>query len=137
MRGQELPDSLCFGLQALKARLRPRFVLRRFLSLVPGPVGAEHRRHCLLHALCLVGEFSVGAAVALSALLGSFTPSMANICRPISPCRSQISSTCVKIAETSSTSSRTNFAIVVNCGELSPEIAMNSTFSRHSRSIDG
>ena len=71
----------------------------------------------------------------LSALLGSFTPSIANICRPIKPWRSQIRSTWVKIVEASSPSSLTNFASVVNCGALSPEIAMNSTFSRHSRSI--
>ena len=37
----------------------------------------------------------------LSALLGSFTPSMANICRPIKPWRSQVRSTRVKIADAS------------------------------------
>lgn len=71
----------------------------------------------------------------LSALLGSFTPSIANICRPISPSRSQASRTWVKIGDTSSPSSLTNAAIVVKRGALSPEIAMNSTFSRHRRSI--
>ena len=34
------------------------------------------------------------------------------------------------------TSSPTNLAIVVNCGALSRKIAMNSTFSRHRRSIE-
>lgn len=71
----------------------------------------------------------------LSALPGSFTPSIANICRPMRPCRSQVGSTRVKIAEASSPSSRTNVAMVENYGALSPEIAMNSTFSRHRRSI--
>jgi hypothetical protein len=36
----------------------------------------------------------------LAALLGNFAPSISNICRPISPCRSQMSGTCVKIVRT-------------------------------------
>lgn len=71
----------------------------------------------------------------LSALLGSLTPSIGNICRPINPSRSQVSRTWVKIAAASSPSSRTKAAMVVKRGALSPEIAMNSTHSRHSRSI--
>ena len=50
------------------------------------------------------------------ALLGSFTPSIANISRPIKPSASQIATTAAKTRAMSSPSVLTNCAIVVKCG---------------------
>jgi hypothetical protein len=71
----------------------------------------------------------------LLALLGSFTPSTANISFPINPASSHTSKTSRKIVVISRSSVAMKCAIVVKCGWLSAEIAMNSTFSRHNRSI--
>ena len=135
MRGEELPDALRLGLEPLQ----PGAVLRLVLC---GSFSSSRARWAFIivatAASILWASCRSSAYVPLrrlSALLGSFTPSIANICRPINPSRSQASSTCVKIGDTSSPSSLTKAAMVVNRGALSPEIAMNSTFSRHRRSI--
>ena len=66
---------------------------------------------------------------------GSFTPSIANISRPISPASSQISSTSRYTDTISASRLAMNPAIVVKCGVVSADSAMNTTFSRHSRAI--
>ena len=69
------------------------------------------------------------------ALLGSFTPSIANISRPINPSAAQLATTAAKTRAMSSPSVLTNCAIVVQCGRVSPESAMNVTCSRQARSM--
>jgi hypothetical protein len=71
----------------------------------------------------------------LDALPGSFTPSMANISRPISPCRSQTASTAAKMGAMSAPSVLTHWAIVVTWGRVSPQSAMNVTCSAQARAI--
>jgi hypothetical protein len=73
--------------------------------------------------------------LALEALLGSFTPSMANISRPISPCRSQIARIAANTRAMSSPRLLTKSAIVVKCGPESPHKAMKVTCSRQARSM--
>ena len=68
-------------------------------------------------------------------LLGSFTPSIANISWPISPASSHTSSTLRKIRVISADQEETKSAIVVKCGVVSADNAMHTTFSRHSASI--
>jgi hypothetical protein len=71
----------------------------------------------------------------LDALLGSFTPSMANISRPISPWRSQTASTAAKMGAICSPRVLTNCAMVVKCGRESPLRAMKVTCSSHARAM--
>ena len=69
------------------------------------------------------------------ALPGSFTPSMANISRLMSPCASQIATTAANTRAMTSPSVLTKWAIVVKYGAVSPHNAMNVTCSRQSCSI--
>ncbi len=71
----------------------------------------------------------------VEALLGSFTPSIANISRPMSPCRSHTASTAAKIGATWSPSVLTECAIVVKCGRESPLRAMHVTCSSQARAM--
>ena len=61
---------------------------------------------------------------------------MANIWRAIKPWASQVMRTWVTNGVISQCRSRTNLTRVVNYGALSPEMAMNITFSRQARSIE-
>jgi hypothetical protein len=74
-------------------------------------------------------------AVPFEAFEGIFTPSTANISRPMSPISSHTSSTSRYIGTISFSRLDTKSAIVVKCGALSAESAMNTTFSRHSAEI--
>jgi len=69
------------------------------------------------------------------ALLGRFTPSMANISRPMRPSASQIATTAAKTRAMPAPSVLRKWAIVVKCGAVPPESAMNVTCSRQARSI--
>ena len=71
----------------------------------------------------------------LEALLGSLTPSMANISRPISPSRSQIATTAANTRAIASPAVLTKSAIVVKWGGWSPQRAMKVTCSWQARSI--
>jgi len=73
--------------------------------------------------------------LAFEALDGSFTPSMANISRPMSPWRWQIMSTWVNTFATASPRLLTNVLSVLWSGWLSPESAMNCTLLRHAHSM--
>lgn len=64
----------------------------------------------------------------LLALPGSFTPSMANISRPIRPWASQIKSTCWNTAAMGSARRETKRATVVKCGASCPHRAMKVTW---------
>lgn len=69
------------------------------------------------------------------ALLGRFTPSMANISRPIKPWASQRATTAANTRAISSPNVLTKCAIVVQCGLVSPQRAMKVTCSRQTRSM--
>ena len=69
------------------------------------------------------------------ALLGSFTPSMANIVRLINPCRSHTANTAAQTAAIAVSVVLMKWAIVVKCGRVSPHSAMNVTCSSHARAI--
>ena len=71
----------------------------------------------------------------LEAWLGSFTPSIANSSRPISPRPSHTASTPANTCAMSSRSVPTTWAIVVKCGADMPHNAMNVTCSWQTRSI--
>jgi hypothetical protein len=71
----------------------------------------------------------------LLALLGSLTPSTANISRPISRRRSQAARTAANTWATSAPTVLTKCATVVKCGAVSPHKAMNVTCSRQSRAL--
>ena len=63
------------------------------------------------------------------ALLGSFTPSIANISRPMRRCPSHATSTAANTWAMSSRSVLTKWAMVVKCGAVMPHRAMNVTCS--------
>ena len=82
----------------------------------------------------LVGLVMKSARVPLRCLLaleGSLTPSMANISRPIRPCASHTSSTCLKTWPIRSPRPLMKAAmrVVVKWGQLSPLRAMKMTWS--------
>jgi len=67
---------------------------------------------------------------------GSLQPSTANSSRPIRPCSSQTNSTSRNTDVISPGIRAMNAAMVVKCGALSPDKAMNTTFSRQARSME-
>jgi len=64
-----------------------------------------------------------------NALLGSLTPSMANMSRPRNPWASQIATTAANTRAMSSPSVLSRCAIVVKWGAVSPQRAMKVTWS--------
>jgi NAD(P)H-flavin reductase len=121
--------------EALDAHLLLGREIRFDLCRIVVAVACEHRANL---ALDLAASRSNSARVLLRALLvllGSSTPSMANISRPIKPCASHRNSTCMNTLAISAPSARMKPAIVVKCGALSPDKAMNTTFSRQACSI--
>ena len=71
----------------------------------------------------------------LLAGLGSFTPSVANIPRPISPCRPQTASTAANTGAMSGPGVLTKWAMVVQWGAVSPHNATKGTCPRQRRSV--
>ena len=80
-------------------------------------------------------EVGLGALLALEALLGSLTPLMANISRPINPWRSQMNSTWLNTWAMSFTSMLMKWEMVVKCGQVSQDSAMKAMRSRQARSM--
>jgi len=68
-------------------------------------------------------------------MLGSLTPSMANISRPMRPMRSQMSRISVNRGPISPSRVLTKAAKVVKCGAVSPLSAMKVTCSWQARSM--
>jgi hypothetical protein len=73
--------------------------------------------------------------LALLALLGSLTPSMANISRPMSPMAVADEQDFLEQRPDLAPRVLTKAAKVVKCGALSPESAMKVTWSRQARSM--
>ena len=106
------------------SRLQPREAPLR----LGGEVGLDRQRVVSSRCRCSIVVAAASSFAAwrsnsarvplrcFEALLGSFTPSIANISRPIRPCASQIASTAVKICAMSGPSVLTKCAKVVKCG---------------------